>query len=232
MFPTSVLAGNISSLLYKKPHSLWTYYQNLSSASCQSWVSRNFGALHLFITLMSDCDTATFLVLPSGADYALSSMPRMLWISWYCSLPRQLFPLSAYMNTNLLIESLTSFSIWRSGWEQVKVINGKCLLKQDILIGSLRLDDNQKFVLFFIDKWIWQNKYGDARMVLGFSFQGEPTVSFQGGSWFSDQLWFLILCNLLTAPPLSPPLVLFSVFPGTYCGLSSDEVNKTGEGWS
>ena len=131
MFPTSVLAGNISSLSYKKPHSLWTYYQNLSSASCQSWVSRNFRALYLFITLMSDCETATFLVLPSEADYALSSTPRMLWISWYSTLPRQLFPLSAHMNTNLLIESLTSFSIWRSGWEQVKVISGKCLLKQE-----------------------------------------------------------------------------------------------------
>ena len=56
------------------------------------------------------------------------------------------------MNTNLLIESLTSFYVWRSGLEQVKVISGKCLLKQDILIGSLSLDDNRKFVLFFIDK--------------------------------------------------------------------------------
>lgn len=183
--------------------------------------------MHGFITLMSGCQTATFLVLPSGADYALSSTPRMLWISWYSMLPRQLFPLSAHMNTNLLIESLTSFSVWRSGWEQVKVISGKCLLKQDILIGSLSLDDKQKFVLSFIDKWIWQSKYGDARMVLDFSFQGEPTASsFQGGSCS----WFSVICSL--PPPPSPPLVLFSVFPRTYCGLSSDEVNKTGEGWS
>ena len=177
--------------------------------------------MYLFITLMSGCETATFLVLPLGVDYALISMPRMLWISWYSILLRELFPLSAYMNTNLLIESLTSFYVWRSGLEQVKVISGKCLLKQDILIGSLSLDDNRKFVLFFIDKWIWQNKYGDARMVLGFSSQGEPTASLQEGrcSWFS-----VIYTH--------PHLVLFSVFPRTYCGLSSDEVNKIGDGWS
>lgn len=158
--------------------------------------------MHLFIILMSGCETATFLVLPLGVDYALISMPRMLWISWYSILPRQLFPLSAYMNTNLLIESLTSFYVWRSGWEQVKVISGKCLLKQDILIGSLSLDDNQKFVLFFIDKWIWQNKYGDARMVSGFSSQGESTASFQEGS-----------CSWSSVIYTHPHFVLFFCLP-------------------
>ena len=152
----------------------------LGFASLQSWVSGAFWGIHSYITLMSGCETAAFLVLPLGDDYALSSMPRMLWISWWSTLPRQPFPLSAHMNTNLQIESLTSLSVRRSGWEKVKVISRKCLLKWDILIGSLSLGNNQKWVLFFIDKWTWQNKYGDASMVLGFSFQGEATSSFQG----------------------------------------------------
>ena len=176
------------------------------------------------------------------------------------------------------------------------MINGKCPLKEDILIGSLNLDDNRKFVLFFIDKWmlLLLSHLSCVRLCnpIDSSPLGSPTpgilqartlewvaISFSN-SWkqkvkvkslshvwlstttwtavhqvppstgLTEQIWwcqhgfrfqlsgwtnsiiprgqlFLILCNLHT-----PHLVLFSVFPRTYCGLFSDEVNKTGEGWS
>lgn len=165
----------------------------LGFASLQSWVLGSFWGLHSYISLMSGCETAAFLVLPLGDDYALSSMPRMLWISWWRTWPRQPFPLSAHINTNLQIESLTGLSVWRSSWEKVKVISRKCLLKWDILIASLSLDNNQKWVLFFIDKWICQNKYGDASMVLGFSFRVKQHHHSKG------QLT-LVFCNLHISP--------------------------------
>lgn len=49
----------------------------------------------------------------------------------------------------------------RSGWEKVKVINTKRLLKGDILMDSLSLGDHP---------CPSQNKYGNASVVLGSSF--------------------------------------------------------------